>query len=37
VEDFALCLNGMVATLATLGEIMEEHKAVEKILCCVPA
>jgi hypothetical protein len=37
VEDFALCLNDMVATLATLGEIMEEHKVVEKILCCVPA
>jgi hypothetical protein len=36
VEDFALRLNGMVATLATLGQIVEEHKVMEKILCCVP-
>jgi hypothetical protein len=36
VEDFALCLNGMVVTLATLGETVEEHKIMEKILCCVP-
>jgi hypothetical protein len=36
VEDFALRLNGMVATLATLGGIVEEHKVMEKILCCVP-
>jgi hypothetical protein len=36
VEDFALCLNGMVVTLATLGEIVEEHKIMEKILYCVP-
>jgi hypothetical protein len=32
VEDFALCMNGMVITP---GEIMEEHKVVEKILRCV--
>jgi hypothetical protein len=25
VEDFALRLNGMVATMATLGEVVEEH------------
>jgi hypothetical protein len=36
VEDFALQLNGMVATLATLGEIVEEFTVVEKILRCVP-
>jgi hypothetical protein len=36
VEDLALWLNGMVAMLATLGEIVEEHKVVEKILHCVP-
>jgi hypothetical protein len=36
VEDFALRLNGMVATLATLGEVVEEHKVVEKILRCIP-
>jgi hypothetical protein len=36
VEDFTLRLNGMVATLATLGEIIEEHKVMEKILHCVP-
>jgi hypothetical protein len=36
MEDFALQMNGMVATLATLGEIVEEHKIVEKILRCVP-
>jgi hypothetical protein len=36
VEDFALRLNGMVATLATLGEVVEEHKVVEKILRRVP-
>jgi hypothetical protein len=36
VEDFALRLNGMVATLATLGEIVEEFTVVEKILRCVP-
>jgi hypothetical protein len=35
VEDFALWLNGMVATFATLGETMEEHAVVEKILRCV--
>jgi uncharacterized membrane protein YgcG len=33
VEDFTLRLNGMVATL---GEIVEEHVVVEKILRCVP-
>jgi hypothetical protein len=32
VEDFTLQLNGMVATIATLGEIMEEYVVVEKIL-----
>jgi hypothetical protein len=36
VEDFALRLNGMVATLATLGENVEEYVIVEKILRCVP-
>jgi hypothetical protein len=36
MEDFTLCLNGMVATLATLGEIVEEKKVVKKILRCVP-
>jgi hypothetical protein len=36
VEDFVLHLNGMVATLATLGEVVEEHKVVEKILRCIP-
>ncbi|KAG8047551.1 hypothetical protein GUJ93_ZPchr0008g12023 [Zizania palustris] len=36
VEDFALRLNGMVTTLATLGEKVEEHTVVEKILRCVP-
>jgi hypothetical protein len=33
VEDFILRLNGMVATL---GETVEEHVVVEKVLCCVP-
>jgi hypothetical protein len=32
VEDFVLWLNGKVVTLATLGEVMEEHKVIEKIL-----
>jgi hypothetical protein len=36
VEDFALLLNGMVATMATLGEVVEEHKVIKKILHCVP-
>jgi hypothetical protein len=38
VEDFALRLNGMVATLATLGGggVVEEHKVMEKLLCFVP-
>jgi hypothetical protein len=36
MEDFTLCLNGMVATLATLGEIVEEKKVVKKILRCLP-
>jgi hypothetical protein len=36
VEDFALQLKGMVATLATLVKIMEEYIVVEKILRCVP-
>jgi hypothetical protein len=36
VEDFALHLNGMVVIMATLGEVVEEHKVVEKILYCVP-
>jgi hypothetical protein len=36
VEDFALRLNGMVATLATLGEVVEEYVVVEKILRCMP-
>jgi hypothetical protein len=26
-----------VVTLATLGETVEEHKVMEKILCCVPS
>jgi hypothetical protein len=29
-------MNGMVATLATLGETVAEHTVVEKILRCVP-
>jgi hypothetical protein len=36
VEDFSLRLNGMVATLATREEIVEEQKVVKKILHCVP-
>jgi hypothetical protein len=36
VEDFILRLNDMVATLVTLGETVEEHVVVEKVLCCVP-
>jgi hypothetical protein len=36
MEGFALRLNGMVATLATLREIVEENKVVEKIIRCVP-
>jgi hypothetical protein len=36
VEDFGLRLNRMVATLATLGEIVSEYVVVEKILRCVP-
>jgi primosomal protein N'' len=36
VEDFALCLNRMVATLATLGEVVKEYLVVKKILHCVP-
>jgi hypothetical protein len=36
VEDFALHLNGMVVMMATLSKVVEEHKVVVKILCCVP-
>jgi hypothetical protein len=36
VEDFILWLNDMVATLATLSEMVEEHVVVEKVLRCVP-
>jgi hypothetical protein len=36
VKDFSIWMNSMVATLATLGEVVEEHKVVEKILRCVP-
>jgi hypothetical protein len=36
VEDFALWMNSMVATLATMGEIVEERKVVEKILHYIP-
>jgi hypothetical protein len=35
MEEFTLQMNSMVATLATLGDIMEECKVMEKILCCV--
>jgi hypothetical protein len=34
--DFTLWLNGMVATLATLDEIMVEYVIVKKILRCIP-
>jgi hypothetical protein len=36
IEDFTLQLNGMVVTLATLSETVEEHVVMEKILRCVP-
>ncbi|XP_062232883.1 uncharacterized protein LOC133930247 [Phragmites australis] len=36
VEEFALQLSGMVATLATLDEVVEETKVVEKLFCSVP-
>jgi hypothetical protein len=35
VEDFVLRLKGMVATLATLGEIVPDNVVVGKILRCV--
>jgi hypothetical protein len=35
MEDFALLLNRMVATLGTLGEIVLEYVVIEKILRCV--
>jgi hypothetical protein len=37
VEDFAMRLNGMVATLAMLSEVIEEKRVVEKIICSVPS
>jgi hypothetical protein len=37
VEDYALRLTSTVATLATLGEVVEESKVVEKMLCSVPS
>jgi hypothetical protein len=37
VEDYALRLQGMVATLATLGEVVDESKIMEKIIRSVPA
>lgn len=36
VEDYALRLNGMVANLTMLDEVVEETKVVDKILCSVP-
>jgi hypothetical protein len=36
VEDFALRLNSMVATMATHGKIKEEYIIIEKILRCLP-
>jgi hypothetical protein len=35
VKDFMLQLNEMVATLATLDEIVEEQLVLEKVLRCV--
>ena len=37
MEDYALRLNGMVANLTTLGEVVEETKIVEKMLRIVPS
>jgi hypothetical protein len=36
VEDYALCLNGMVAHLATLGEVVKEGEIIVKILRTLP-
>jgi hypothetical protein len=36
VEDYALGLTAMMATLATLGEVVEESRAVEKMLRSMP-
>lgn len=36
VEDFSLCLNNLVTTLATLGAPIEESKVVQKFLNAVP-
>ena len=36
MEDYALRLTGMVATLATLGEVVDQGKIVEKMLRSVP-
>lgn len=37
VEDYALHLQGMPATLTTLGEVVEEAKIMEKIVRSVPS
>jgi hypothetical protein len=35
VVDFTLWLNGMVATLATLDEIVVEYVIIKKIMRCI--
>jgi hypothetical protein len=37
VEDFTIQLNGIVATLATLGEVIEAKRVVENILRSAPS
>jgi hypothetical protein len=37
VEDYALRLTGMVATLATLGEVVDQGKIIEKMLRSMPS
>jgi hypothetical protein len=36
VDDFVLCLSNLVINLEELGEEMEEHRVVEKLLRSVP-
>jgi hypothetical protein len=36
MEEFSMCLSGMVQHLAMLGEKVDETKFVSKFLCSVP-
>jgi hypothetical protein len=36
IGDFALRINGLIASLREMGETLEDHCVVKKILCVVP-